>query len=29
MQLIDGNAIAATLIAELKTQVAALPGRKP
>ena len=29
MQLIDGNAIAASLIAELKSQVAALPGRKP
>ncbi len=29
MELIDGNAIAASLIAELKTAVAALPGRKP
>jgi len=29
MELIDGNKIAADLIAELKTQVAALPGRKP
>jgi methylenetetrahydrofolate dehydrogenase (NADP+)/methenyltetrahydrofolate cyclohydrolase len=29
MQLIDGNAIAATLVAELKARVAALPGRKP
>jgi len=29
MQLIDGNAIAATLITELKARVAALPGRKP
>jgi methylenetetrahydrofolate dehydrogenase (NADP+)/methenyltetrahydrofolate cyclohydrolase len=29
MQLIDGNAIAANLAAELKTQVAALSGRKP
>ncbi|MGC4115196.1 MAG: bifunctional 5,10-methylenetetrahydrofolate dehydrogenase/5,10-methenyltetrahydrofolate cyclohydrolase [Myxococcales bacterium] len=29
MQLIDGNAIAASIIAELKSQVAALPGRKP
>lgn len=29
MQLIDGNQIAATLIAELKAEVAALPGRKP
>ncbi len=29
MELIDGNQIAAALIAELKTEVAALPGRKP
>ncbi|MEO0054202.1 MAG: hypothetical protein RLZZ50_149, partial [Verrucomicrobiota bacterium] len=29
MQLIDGNAIAASIIAELKARVAALPGRKP
>ncbi len=29
MQLIDGNKIAASLIAELKTEVAAAPGRKP
>src|SRR6185369_8035183 len=29
MELIDGNQIAADIIAELKTQVAALPGRKP
>jgi methylenetetrahydrofolate dehydrogenase (NADP+) / methenyltetrahydrofolate cyclohydrolase len=29
MQLIDGNKIAASLIAELKTEVAADPGRKP
>jgi len=29
MQLSDGNAIAATLVAELKARVAALPGRKP
>jgi methylenetetrahydrofolate dehydrogenase (NADP+)/methenyltetrahydrofolate cyclohydrolase len=29
MQLIDGNAIAATLAAELKAQVDALTGRKP
>jgi methylenetetrahydrofolate dehydrogenase (NADP+)/methenyltetrahydrofolate cyclohydrolase len=29
MELIDGNQIAAALSAELKTQVAALPGRKP
>jgi len=29
MELIDGNRIAAALIAELKAQVAALPGRKP
>lgn len=29
MELIDGNQIATTLIAELKAQVAALPGRKP
>src|SRR3954467_4250486 len=29
MELIDGNAIAASLIAELKTAVGALPGRKP
>jgi len=29
MSLIDGNAIAATLIAELKTEVAALGGRPP
>ena len=29
MELIDGNQIAAALIAELKTEVAALSGRKP
>jgi len=29
MELIDGNKIAADLIAELKSQVAALPGRPP
>jgi len=29
MQLIDGNQIAANIIAELKAEVAALPGRKP
>ena len=29
MELIDGNAIAASLIAELKTAVSALPGRRP
>ncbi|MBL9190137.1 MAG: bifunctional 5,10-methylenetetrahydrofolate dehydrogenase/5,10-methenyltetrahydrofolate cyclohydrolase [Opitutaceae bacterium] len=29
MELIDGNQIAAALIAELKTEVAAMPGRKP
>jgi methylenetetrahydrofolate dehydrogenase (NADP+)/methenyltetrahydrofolate cyclohydrolase len=29
MELIDGNRIAAEIIAELKTQVGALPGRKP
>lgn len=29
MTLIDGNQIAATLIAELKAEIAALPGRKP
>ncbi|MFP4156830.1 MAG: bifunctional methylenetetrahydrofolate dehydrogenase/methenyltetrahydrofolate cyclohydrolase FolD [Opitutales bacterium] len=29
MQLIDGNAIAETIIRELTTEVAALPGRKP
>jgi methylenetetrahydrofolate dehydrogenase (NADP+) / methenyltetrahydrofolate cyclohydrolase len=29
MDLIDGNQIAAAIIAELKTEVAALPGRKP
>ena len=29
MELIDGNQIAAIIVAELKTQVAALPGRKP
>ena len=29
MELIDGNKIAADIIAELKTQVAALPGRPP
>jgi methylenetetrahydrofolate dehydrogenase (NADP+)/methenyltetrahydrofolate cyclohydrolase len=29
MTLIDGNQIAARLVAELKTEVAALPGRKP
>jgi methylenetetrahydrofolate dehydrogenase (NADP+)/methenyltetrahydrofolate cyclohydrolase len=29
MELIDGNRIAAEIVAELKAQVAALPGRKP
>lgn len=29
MELIDGNHIAAAIVAELKTEVAALPGRKP
>jgi methylenetetrahydrofolate dehydrogenase (NADP+)/methenyltetrahydrofolate cyclohydrolase len=29
MSLIDGNLIAATLVAELKSEVAAIPGRKP
>jgi methylenetetrahydrofolate dehydrogenase (NADP+)/methenyltetrahydrofolate cyclohydrolase len=29
MELIDGNQVAATLIAELKAEVAVLPGRKP
>lgn len=29
MELIDGNKIAADIVAELKSQVAALPGRKP
>jgi methylenetetrahydrofolate dehydrogenase (NADP+) / methenyltetrahydrofolate cyclohydrolase len=29
MELIDGNQIAAALIAELKAEIAALPGRKP
>ena len=29
MELIDGNQIAATIIAELKTEVSALTGRKP
>ncbi|MET0263410.1 MAG: tetrahydrofolate dehydrogenase/cyclohydrolase catalytic domain-containing protein, partial [Rariglobus sp.] len=29
MELIDGNQIAAEIIAELKTEVAALSGRKP
>jgi len=29
MQIIDGNKIAADIIAELKAEVAALPGRKP
>jgi methylenetetrahydrofolate dehydrogenase (NADP+)/methenyltetrahydrofolate cyclohydrolase len=29
MTLIDGNQVAAAIIAELKTEVAALPGRKP
>jgi methylenetetrahydrofolate dehydrogenase (NADP+)/methenyltetrahydrofolate cyclohydrolase len=29
MKLIDGNKIAADIIAELKTEVAALPGRRP
>jgi methylenetetrahydrofolate dehydrogenase (NADP+)/methenyltetrahydrofolate cyclohydrolase len=29
MELIDGNKIAADIVAELKTQVARLPGRKP
>ncbi|HWL14549.1 MAG TPA: tetrahydrofolate dehydrogenase/cyclohydrolase catalytic domain-containing protein, partial [Opitutus sp.] len=29
MTLIDGNQIAAAIVAELKTEVAAIPGRKP
>ena len=29
MEIIDGNKIAADLVAELKQEVAALPGRKP
>jgi len=29
MSLIDGNKIAADIVAELKTEIAALPGRKP
>lgn len=29
MELIDGNQIASTILAELKAEVAALPGRKP
>ena len=29
MELIDGNQIAAAIVAELKAEVAALPGRKP
>ena len=29
MQLIDGNKIAADIIAELKAEVSGLPGRKP
>src|SRR5687768_17517381 len=29
MELIDGNQIATAIIAELKTEVAAVPGRKP
>ncbi|AKC83002.1 methenyltetrahydrofolate cyclohydrolase [Verrucomicrobia bacterium IMCC26134] len=29
MELIDGNLIASTIVAELKSQVAALPGRRP
>ena len=29
MELIDGNRIAASIVAELKSEVAALPGRKP
>jgi methylenetetrahydrofolate dehydrogenase (NADP+)/methenyltetrahydrofolate cyclohydrolase len=29
MELIDGNKIAADIIAELKSQVAAIPGRPP
>jgi methylenetetrahydrofolate dehydrogenase (NADP+)/methenyltetrahydrofolate cyclohydrolase len=29
MELIDGNKIAADIVAELKQQIAALPGRKP
>ena len=29
MELIDGNQIAAAIVAELKTQVGAMPGRKP
>ncbi|MBM3853882.1 MAG: bifunctional 5,10-methylene-tetrahydrofolate dehydrogenase/5,10-methylene-tetrahydrofolate cyclohydrolase, partial [Verrucomicrobia bacterium] len=29
MELIDGNQIATSIVAELKAQVAALPGRRP
>ena len=29
MELIDGNQVAATIIAELKAEVASIPGRKP
>ena len=29
MELIDGNKTAADIVAELKAEVAALPGRKP
>lgn len=29
MELIDGNQIAAAIVAELKTEIAAVPGRKP
>ena len=29
MELIDGNKIAAAIVAELKTEVAAISGRKP
>src|SRR5476649_1196628 len=29
MEIIDGNRIAAAIIAELKAEVAAMPGRKP
>ena len=29
MEIIDGNKIAAEIVAELKAEVAAIPGRKP
>lgn len=29
MELIDGNQVAAAIVAELKTQIGAMPGRKP